>query len=154
MRWFSLSLLLSVVFFSCNGEIESVKKPVISDIEEVYEIGDIITSDLPNKLEQTGKAEPEPVNEDFKKELADTQEKVAMLMAEIQELKKIKPQKAKKKVPIALLLKDKAFKHTGHYGHGTKCRGKIYRKDFIKSRMYLHVDCNGNYTEQQVLKRR
>lgn len=146
MRWF---LILLVLIVSCNGEVERVneiKKPTLSIITDVYAENEILIPDFP--------IVPEQKNDDLKKELEDTKETIARLMVDVQELKKIKVRREPRKVPIEILLKDKAFKLTGHYGHGTKCRGKIYRKDFTESRMYYHVDCNGNYVTQQVLRRK
>lgn len=151
MRWLLFLLVMTVI--SCTGEIESTKKPTLSAVEPVAEIDDIIIFDLQDEPEQSDNYLSDQVNDDLKKELAETKETIARLMADVQELKKIKPQKAKKEVPISVMLKDKAFKIRGHWGHGTNCRGLIYRKDFQESYMYLHVDCYGGYDIRQVRRR-
>lgn len=154
MKWVLFLLVVTVI--SCTGEIESTGKPTLSAVKpvaEVYKVDDIIILDLPDEPEYSNNDLSEQANEDLKKELAETKETIARLMADVQELKKIEPQKAKKEVPISVMLKDKAFKIRGHWGHGTNCRGLIYRKDFQESYMYLHVDCYGGYDIRQVRRR-
>ena len=148
----SVFVLVLLFLISCNGQIESLDKPIIK-IEPIVEFNSPI--DIQKLIE-------EPRDDKFLKEFENQKETIARLMVDIQKLKKSVKTKAiikqpivrkKTKTTIKALLKDKLFKHVGHYGHGTKCRGKIYRKDFKRSWLYLHVDCKGNYTKQQIRRR-
>ena len=147
MRWL---LLISVLIFmvSCNGEVEegfkNNYKPIILKIEPI---------DIPVEV-----VEVIPVDdrsEALSKKLDSQQKTITKLVSDLSKIKKVSShvEKPVKQMPIKQLLKDKLFRHTGHFGGGTNCRGKIYRKDFRKSRTYLNVDSYGNYTTQQVWRK-
>lgn len=156
-----LLFIIPILFLimSCDGEVENydARKAdiILTSSTELY-AGILETEedviDIKNDPDLSGKIEEQ-------------NEIISSLMATVQKIEKdfkieksrkisnIKTVKPKNKVSIKQLLKDKAFKLKGHWGQGTSCRGLIYRKDFQRSRMYLHVDCYGNYTKQQVWRK-
>ena len=167
-----LFFLLLFVLISCNGEIEKAEDPedIAKPAIPTLKIESFIENDSGNDIElevedfTVTKNEPEEQiiqcnNDDLAEKLDKQKKAIDKLVINIQNFKKQPEQKkqikktVKRKVSIKDLLKDKKFKLTSHYGHKTNCRGKTYRKDFTKSRMYLHVDCNGNYVKQKVWRK-
>jgi hypothetical protein len=146
MKYIFILLILS----ACSGELknpekvekfEFPEKPVIEIIPALV-LSDVIGDDVEMITEPKGD------NDELLKKI----DQLVLDMKDIQE-KSVSKIEHKKQIPISEVLKDKSIKHTGHYGGGTNCRGKIYRKEYYESWLYFHVDCNGNYTEQQVRRR-
>ena len=129
MKTTSFLLLVVLMFISigCDGTVES--KTNVTKLKAVVkpEIGEAFTE--------------EPKLEDL---IGPEKKSIKLILVKPPEVKKekikviVNPSKPKKKKRVKL---GKGFKLAGMYKENG-CTVKIWRKDFIETALYTHIDCN------------